>query len=297
MSRKPVTLLEPGFGQAAGALTFPRYRQLLALQQADIIMLQAGPAQHPTGFLLARQGELLSLFVTPSMRGQGVGCHLLQAYEDELRRRDVSRAHTVWTDGTPGALAFAALLARARWSAPQARMVIYGASFERLGLALWMNAFSQLGPEFWLGSWEELAPTQLTALRQVVRFEGWVPPELDPFKFTGVGMDGAAAEPAFNLACTFHDEVVGWNLAHRLDANTLRISCTLVRPDLQHHLVMLALWREVFRRNQDAAYSRVSWGVAVMREPMVAFNDRHFAAYVDRRATSWDSVKDLGASQ
>jgi GNAT superfamily N-acetyltransferase len=297
VSRTPVTLLEPGCGQAAGALTFPRYRHLLALQQANIIMLQAGPAHRPTGFLLARQGELLSLFVTASMRGQGVGGYLLQAYEGELRRRDVVRMHTVWTDGTPGARSFAASLGRAGWSAPQARMVIYGASFQRLGLALWMNAFNHLGPEFWLGSWEELAASQLTALRQVVRFEGWVPPELDPFKFTGVGMDGAASEPRFNLACTFHDEVVGWNLAHRLDATTLRVSCTLVRPDLQHHLLMLALWREVFRRNQDAAYSRVSWGVAVAREPMVAFNDRHFAAYVDRRATSWGSVKDLGAGE
>ncbi len=296
MSRKPATLLEPGCGQAAAGLTFPRYRHLLAQPQGDIVMLQTGPAQRPTGFLLGRQGELLSLFVTASMRGQGVGRHLLQAYESELRQRSVERAHTVWTDGTAGASAFAALLGQAGWRPPHARMVIYGASFERLGQALWMNAFNQLSAEFWLGSWDELAPIQLVALRQAVRFEDWVPPELDPFKFTGVGIDGSAPEPGFNLACTFHGEVVGWNLAHRVDANTLRISCTLVHPDLQHHLVMLALWREVFRRNQDASYRRVSWGVAVERQPMVAFNDRHFSSYVDRRATSWGSSKDLQAS-
>lgn len=284
-------------GEAAlAAMTFPHYRPLLAdADAADLLALAVMRDGQPCALLLARRGEatLLSLFVAASQRRQGLARRLLAALEQQLARGGGHAVATAWMDNMPAAAAFAALLRDAAWAEPQPRMVLYRAELSRLAQADWLLGLAGPPAGHAIVPWSGLAAGQLATLRQAVRFEAWVPPDLVPFDFAGAGLDGATAEPRLALAYTVWGEVVGWNLAHRLDADTVRASCTFVRPELQQQLLMLSLWRAAFGAAAAAGYRTVSWAVARQRTAMLAFNDRFMTPYLAQRSESWASGKRL----
>lgn len=286
---------------ALADMTFPRYRALLASLDERIVAFVAEQDEHAIGLVLsiaeAKGASLLSLFVRPAHRRQGVGRVLLAALEADLAQRGCHDIGTTWTQGTPGVEAFASVLKQQAWSTPQARMVIYRAEITQLGKARWMQAFTRLPDGHAIVPWHELSAQQLTKLRQAIRFESWVPRDLVPFDFVGEGIDGASPEPKLNLACLVWGEVVGWNFAHRIAEQTARISCTFVRPDLQQQLFILALWQEAFVRLAGSAYSQLSWAVSVERRAMVDFNDKYMAQYLSHRTESYESHKALGLDQ
>jgi GNAT superfamily N-acetyltransferase len=288
-------LLSKTDAPALAELTFPHYRSLLVSSDTDVVALAAVKEGEAIALVLAcpREAKLLSLYVTALHRHQGVGRGLLAALETELARRGCRDVCTVWMSSAPGAEAFAALLRGQGWSRQQARMVIYRAEFARLGEASWLHAFASLPAGHAIVPWSDLEPEQLIKLRQAIRFEGWVPSDLVPFDFADKGIDGALPEQKLNLACIVWGDVVGWNFAHRIDAQTIRVSCTFVRPDLQQQLVMLALWREAFVRMADTEYRTMSWAVSVGREAMLNFNDKYMTPYLSRRSESWESRKVL----
>ncbi len=286
---------------ALAEMTFPRYRPLLASSDGSVVALTSVKEGKAIALALAAvpalpsRVELLSIYVNASHRRQVVGRELLAALEVELARRRCREVGTVWMSSMPGAEAFAALLQRQGWFPPQSRMVVYRAELTRLGTASWMNAFASLPEGHVIIPWSDLTPQQIMTLQQAIRFEGWVPPELAPFDFAGKGIDGAVPEQKLNLACVVWGDVVGWNFAHRIDAQTVRISCTYVRPDLQQQLFMLALWREVFVRLVDTEYRNISWAVSVDRSSMVNFNDKYMAPYLSQRSETWGSRKVLSS--
>ena len=288
-------LLSPFQAPKWQALTFPRYRPLLASAGIEMVAVGASCGGGPIGLALARLGGagLLSLFVSRDFRRRGTGNSLLERLEVSLAERGCRAVSTVWMSGSAGARSFALLLHRRQWSAPERRMVVYRSTFDRLADAQWIHAFSRLPDGFAITPWARLKPQQLTALRQSIRFERWIPSDLNPFDFAGAGIDGAPAEPALSLACTYWDDVVGWSFAHRTGDLTARISCTFVRPDLQAHLLMLALWRETLMCQRNTAYQTVSWAVAATRPGMVEFNDRYMMPHVTERQETWGSEKPL----
>jgi len=281
-------------------MTFPRYRPLLASEDERVVLYVAEIETETVALAIAiadaNEASLLSLFVRPAHRKQGIGRQLLDALENALSVRGCEVLATSWTSSTPGQEAFPALLQRQAWSSPIPRMVIYYAELSQLGQARWMQQFAALPEGHALVPWSELSPKQLAQLRQAIRFEEWVPKDLVPFDFEGIGIDGAASEPRLNLACVAWGEVVGWNFAHRIDEETARISCTYVRPDLQNQLFMLAIWQEAFNRLSGTNYRRLSWAVAVERSNMVNFNDKYMVPYLSNVTKSWESRKELPRS-
>ncbi len=293
-----IVLLSNTDGPTLAEMTFPHYRSLLGSADTDMVALAAMQNGQAVALVLARPGAatLLSLFVTASHRRQGVGRRLLAAMETELARHGCQEVGAVWMSSMPGAAAFAALLRRQAWSLPQARMVIYRAERARLGEASWLFGLAGLPDGHAIVPWSDLVPEQMSKLRQAIHFEAWVPPDLVPFDFAGIGIDGAASEQKLNLAYIVWGDVVGWNFAHRIDAQTVRASCTFVRPDLQQQLIMLALWREAFVRAAALEYRTISWAVSVARQAMVTFNDKYMAPYISQRVESWESRKVVFAS-
>jgi GNAT superfamily N-acetyltransferase len=296
MSELRFDLLSPLQAPRWKRMTFPRYGTLLHSAGKDFVALAATVDQLPAGLAFAHLGdtELLSLWVLPSRRRKGVGQGLIAHLEIHLRQLGCPEVRTVWMSGSPGADAFARLLQRQDWATPQLRMVVYKAFLARLGEAEWMHNFAVLPEGCALVPWASLTSSQLVTLKQAIHFENWVPADLDPFAFIDLGIDGAQPEPSMSLACTQWGDVVGWNLAHRINANTVRISCTYVRPDMQQHLLILALWREAFQRQAGSGYQNLSWAVAADRSTMVTFNDRFMGSYVRQRTETWGSRKELG---
>jgi GNAT superfamily N-acetyltransferase len=294
-----VAFLVPRADQASllSAMTFPNYRPLLAPLERDTAAVAAYRDGVPIALALAQrgQGQLLSIFVAAEHRRQGVGGGLLRTLQRALADSGCSACYAIWMDSMVGADGFRALLLGQAWSAPAARMIIYRAELARLAEAKWILNMADAPEGHAIVAWSSLAPEQIKRLRQAIRFEGWVPADLDPFQFAGLGIDGALSEPQLNFAYTVWGDVVGWNFGHRINAGTVRASCTFVRPNLQNELTMLALWRHAFFSATRAGYRRVSWAVSVTRPAMMKFNDRYMSPYLSQRVTSWVGHKVLVA--
>ncbi|MES2295985.1 MAG: GNAT family N-acetyltransferase [Pseudomonadota bacterium] len=282
---------------ALSGMTFPKYRHLLSLSDprvAGVVALQDGmPVALALAAIQKDTATLLSLYVSEDHRRQGTGAATLTALEAEVAGRGCGGIETVWMSAPIEVNAFAFVLQRLHWSSPQARMHVYRATCDSLASVGWIRRFADLPFGHSIVPWQLVTPAQLTRLKQAIRFESWIPADLDPFAFAGDGFDGAPSEPALNLACIANDEVVGWNLAHRIDAACVRVSCTYVRPALQAQLLMLAMWRDFFERLSLTAYQQVSWAVSVEREAMIRFNEKFMLPYTSASLTSWGSNKSL----
>lgn len=285
---------------AQAMMTFPKYRPLLYLSEPNVTVVAARQDGQVIALALAvlagDKAEILSLYVSTCYRRQGIGRGLLGALEDEMIRRGCSEMGAVWMNGASGTEGFAALLHGHQWTLPQPRMIVYRAELERLSNASWIHAFAHLPIGHAIVPWIELGTEQLINLKQAIRFEAWVSPELIPFDFSDQGIDGAPSEKRLNLAYTVWGEVVGWNFAHHLNTNTARISCTFVRPDSQQQLFMLNLWREVLVRLVDTEYKTISWAVFVERSAMINFNDAYMSPYLQQRSETWGSSKVLSSA-
>lgn len=274
---------------------FTPYRSLLTNANPDVVSFVETEKRRVIALILAltREPALLFLHVTPMHRRKGVGQRLLAALEAELAMRSCRYLDVAWVRDRSGGEGFAAFLQEQGWPSPKPHMILYGADTQRLVDASWMQAFDILPTGHAIVPWSDLKPEQLVKLRQAIRFESWVPVELVPFNFLGNRVDGSPPEKKFNLAYVVWGNVVGWNFAHRVDAQTVRVSCTFVHPSLQQQLCMLALWREIFNRLTASDYRHIHWVVSVERESMVNLNDKSMLPYLSMRSEILRSRKFL----
>lgn len=276
-------------------MTFARYRHLLTDKNPDVVAIVEMEKGEVVGLALAvsQEPELISLYVTPMHRRKGVGQRLLMALETEIARRGCSYINAVWVKGLPWAESYATLLQGQGWSKQQPHMIFYRAKTDRLIAASWFQSFDILPNGHAIFPWSNLQPEQLVKLRQKIRFEDWVPAELEPFNFLSDRVDGSVPEQKLNLAYVVWGEIVGWNFSHRVDAQNVRVSCTFVHPLLQQELLLLALWREFFRILAVTDYHYIYWHVSVQRKSMVVFNDKLMLPYLASRAEILRSRKVL----
>ncbi len=90
----------------------------------------ADAAKQPVGLALAKicpdgqSAEVLSIFVQPNCRQQGVGAALLQRLVAELSLRGAKSVHLVYTTGQSTTPALERLLQKGNWTSPQPRMLV-----------------------------------------------------------------------------------------------------------------------------------------------------------------------------
>lgn len=115
---------------AFATLTYPRFRPLLTATDGDTMQpdcLAVGATSHdiPVGLALlsSAYGEderrLLSIFVTPLFRRQGIGLKLLAAVEQTSRENGTRKLVAFHTDRAPGYRKYENLVRKAGWSSPE----------------------------------------------------------------------------------------------------------------------------------------------------------------------------------
>jgi GNAT superfamily N-acetyltransferase len=221
-------------------LTFPLYRELLkgagdpGLE--GVLSVGVDVDGEPAGLVLARpiagaddarRLEVLSLLVTEEHRGRGLGDALVAELEAEARRRAVKGLDAIFED-LPEAAPLQALVTRrgGHVSEPVAHVgrIVGAEAIARMPLL----SRTRLPRGYTTEPWSEVTGEERAALaaRQDSTPGGWYPVALSPFRTD-------REEPAGCLALRRDGEVVGWNIAHRIDARTLRMTCLFVDPPLQ----------------------------------------------------------------
>lgn len=257
-------------------LTFPTLApgsSALARIQGELLGLSAMAAGVMVGFAIAERqanggAKLLSLKVDPAWRRRGIGTGLLQRLMVFLAKEAIEPLSLRYKSSPELSTCFEPILARLGWSQPRTDFVLLEGRSDQLAAIDWADRYPITAP-YNLLPWQALTAeqrAQATALD--------APSELQP------PADPRGFEPAICLALLHHHSPVGWLLAHRISASSVRYSSLFVAPAHRTRARGLALLAEAFRRQHDAAIPIARAAIDRRNTAMVRLLKRHLGAHL-----------------
>jgi GNAT superfamily N-acetyltransferase len=264
------------------ALTFPTFRREWQ-GGVPMVAMAAFLGDEPLGLALARppvgtQAEVLSLFVKQQRRSQGIGTALLGQLEEALRALGATVGTCTYSTGTDNTAAVERVLAKAGWTPPVARMLLFQADLAPMSQEKWLKG-APLDEHFALVPWTDLTEPDRETLAIWQQADEWIPEDLEPWKHE------EGCHVGTSLALKLDGRVVGWVLTHVLDATTLRFSSGWVHPTLQRKGRLLTLYAAAGERALADGFQRGSWTVPLHHEGKAAFARRWMARVARCRET------------
>ena len=263
-------------------MTFPIYRHLLSLEsdarhpkqgdrrRIEPLAIGAWCSGEPAGMILAELpvegapasaapgldeaepdehgARVLSVYVKPSSRRQGIASSLFDALERQVRELGYPDLQAVYTTGKPAIVHLERLFARRGWSRPSPRTLSVRFTPEA-ALASDLLAARRLRflqPDLEIFPWSELSPQEEQELRRSQEESPWIAPLLVPWRFDRHGFDPSSA------GARYRGRVVGWVITHRAAFDVVRFTCSFMREDLRrcgHSLPLYAAVLEGLRRS------------------------------------------------
>jgi GNAT superfamily N-acetyltransferase len=288
-------------------MTFPSYHHLLSLDRAPRhpdqgdtrIIAPFGVGGwidgQPVGLALCevpvadgRMPEVLSVFVRPDLRNQGIGTKLLAQLEHELARRGGTRLEAVYMTGKPGIEAMERVLAKCGWEPPIARTISVRFSLQEASTTPWFGRVNLPNPPYEIFSWSDLTPEEREDLQRTDAASKWIAAGLEPWRHDVYGY-----EPISSVGLRYHGKVVGWVINHRVGGDVVRFTCSFMREDLSRRGRILALYTESLTRLREAGVRMCSLVTPVSYGPMVDFLKRRCAAWVSFVGETRGSGKQL----
>jgi GNAT superfamily N-acetyltransferase len=261
------------------SFTFPFYRsRLQGLIASSTVAIAAADANQPIGLALAEihsdgRAEVLSIFVKPSHRQQGVGSALLARLTGELASRGCT-AHLVYTTGQPTTPALERLLQKQDWTLPQPRMWVCRSTTAMIANAPWMQR-QALPSAYQIFPWCDITAAEALAIQQTQGSDSWIPRDLYPFQ------PEPNLEPLNSLGLRYQGQVVGWMITHRLAPDTIRYSFGFIRQDLQKMGRLISLIANAIQLQINAEnIPNGIWAVSCQRPLMIQFVRKHMAPYL-----------------
>jgi GNAT superfamily N-acetyltransferase len=222
------------------AMTFPVHRQLLPLLGSEDpgangvwpIACIARVGDRPAGLAMAQMptaaepaAEILSVFVAPDLRGQGIATALVQGLEEALANRSAPRILGVYMTSLPSIPALERIFVKRGFTQPVRRTIVVRATPEEASTTLWYRR-ARMPADSTIFPWTELTPDERETLQRTQAESGWIHPDLEPWRFDK-GFD-----PQSSVGMRRDGEVVGWVINHRIAPNMVRFTVSFIRADL-----------------------------------------------------------------
>jgi GNAT superfamily N-acetyltransferase len=163
---------------------------------------------------------------------------------------------------------FEPILARLGWSSPRTDFVLLEGQSPQLAAIDWADRHPIAAP-YRLLPWPELSQAQQAQAGHLD-----APPELQP------PVDPRDLEPSICLALLHHEALVGWLIAHRTGAKSVRYSSLFVTPAHRGRARALALLSEGFRRQHAAAIPTARAAIDRRNTAMLRLLKRHLGAHL-----------------
>ncbi|MEA5448212.1 GNAT family N-acetyltransferase [Leptolyngbya sp. CCNP1308] len=287
------------------ALTYPHFAPLLhsLAENANVVAVGAEVEGVPVGLAIAclnrpddampRQGQVLSLFVTPDHRNRGLGRLLLTHLETELGDRGCQQLEIRYLS-SPQSPALERILVQQQWFAPQATALVCYASTDRVRQAPPPHLVDYLGRwldrlpahyQFFL--WTELTPAERTDLEQRMQGDGLMQ-RFNPF------LDADRLEPLNSLGLHCDNRIIGWVITYRIAADTIRYTQMYVDPasqPLSRSTLLLA--KAIQLQVEQLPHTKGTFRVDIDNTPMVRFVHRRLKPYLDEVRTAYCAIKIL----
>ncbi len=274
-------------------LTYPRYRPLLDnLQDSRYIAISAEYNQEILGLAIGEidytAAEVLSLFVIPEYRGQGIGNELFVALETEIRAKNCRQIDLIYIPNQT-VIALEKILQKNGWSEPKVRMLVCITDPKNLKDLTWLNLDKKLPEDYEIFPWRELTSKERKTIEELQEKSPWYPDILSPFTEEDI------IEPINSLGLKYNHQVVGWMITHRISENTIRYTKLFVKEELQSIGRGIALLgRAIKLQINHPEINQGSFTVQVENEKMVNFTERRLKPYLDSFRKSFISSKLMG---
>ena len=280
---------------AIEGLTFPAFRHLLDLSPQPRIKDPSQPSPRLiqplavvadldgsiVGMALAElpiEGqaipEILSVFVQPAVRRQGIADHLMGRVVREIADRGFTEVNAVYMTGKPEIAALEKIFWKQGWLPPVVRMTVVRFTVDELDNIPWMR-WARVRKGYEAVLWSDLGPEDVAALRASDDSDGWIASDLKPWDHTRSGF-----EPQTSMALKRDGLVVGWVINHALSADFVRYTCSYIRPGLGPRGLLVTLYRASLDRMRSTNFTVGTLTAPAHHPQMVKFLKRHCAPYV-----------------
>lgn len=235
--------------------------------------------------------ELISIYVAPLLRRQGIGAQLLAAVE----QRFAAKGYTLGVHKyslPANDQGFARFLMGQGWLYPTVRQLICKGDLEGFCGTRWYRV--RLPKDFALKAWSELTDAERAGIAErSAREPNWYARDQDPFVY-----EIDCHEPT-SVALLKDGTVVGWVLTHVRDGmDSLRWTVSFVAPELSSAGHIVHLWQEAARRQRERTnLKHLIWGVPLTHPRMLGFVQRRMGKHLLSTAYACTSVKPLDAVQ
>jgi uncharacterized protein (TIGR03032 family) len=244
-------------------LTFPRLQKRWQTQppQGELTGLSASVAGSMVGFAIAERinsetAEIISLFVLPEYRHQGIGTKLAAYLERELAQQGCLELILSYSTSSLTNTALEPLLQKLDWQPPQTTLVLGKTATENIAQAPWLNKFP-LPPVFEVFPWCEAAGLPL-------------PPTAED----------RPLEPLTSLGLRYRGEVIGWVLTHRVAPDTIRYTTLEMAEPYQSRGRGVSLLAEAIRRQVNSNVPYLTGSVSHKYPRLWQFVGRHLMPYL-----------------
>ncbi|WP_017718806.1 GNAT family N-acetyltransferase [Kamptonema formosum] len=272
------------------ALSFPslKKRWQKYTQRGEILAVSASISEQLVGFVFAdilaesQTAEIISLFVAPEFRHQGIGTALQGILEKGLakngcRQVSVSYPKTEITDQS-----LEPMLRKLNWEPPQIKYLLGQTTTDKISLAPWLHKYP-LPAGFTVFTWSEVTAEE----RQQILQGGGYPESLSPFG------NAPRIEPLNSLGLRYNGEIVGWMICHRVAPDTIRYSVLYVRERFQKLGRGISLMAEAIKRQIASPVAYYKCAVSAENPQMLQFLNRRLKPYLSGLSESRQSVKRL----
>lgn len=282
---------------AFSTMTFPLVQPMLRPIADGILALGAYHDDRPIGLAVAKvetrpgESEVLSLFVDPAYRRMGVGTALLHHLEQGLRDNGTGLAIANYRPEFAETAPLHRILEKLGWDRPEPSMLVCQTALAQISTAPWANQ-PPLEPEYDLFSWRDLTADEAADIARRQEEQAWIPTDLYPFdqdeRF------GAPFDRRTSVGMRYKGQVVGWAINHMWGNETLHLTCSFMRRDLQRLGRIVPLYAEIIARMRQFRIPNALWTVPMQHPAMVAFAKRRLGPYSSLTAEMMGTAKRLG---
>uniref|UniRef100_A0A8J7CWI9 TIGR03032 family protein n=1 Tax=Desmonostoc muscorum LEGE 12446 TaxID=1828758 RepID=A0A8J7CWI9_DESMC len=243
-------------------LTYPSLQKRWQTQppQGELIGLSASLDGAIVGFAISerlnpQQAEIISLFVLPEYRCQGIGTRLVAYLEQELAQQGCVEITLSYSTSTLTNVALEPLLQKLHWQSPQINLVLGKTATEKIAPAPWLNKYP-LPPAFEVFPWLDAGLS--------------LPPNVEAHRL----------EPLNSLGLRYRGEVIGWVLTHRVAPDTIRYTTVSIAQAFEKRGRGVSLLAEAIRRQVDSGVPYLTGSVSYRYPRLLQFVERHLTPYL-----------------
>ena len=279
-------------------LTYPAFRPHLRKVAPDSSKVAIGVEldSEPIGLIFAEYlttkatpskkfGQILSFFVVPKYRSQGIGTTLLQKISAELKHRGCEKISLKYLDN-PYQIALEKILKGQNWLTPEATALICYSTTAKLKNARIIKHLDRLSPtlldDYTIFPWHSLTEADRDYLKGVMEIHP-LTRKFSPFT------EEKKIEPLNSLGLRYKDKVVGWMINHRTAPDTIRYTQMYVHPDYKPLSQSILFLGKAIKLQCEAVpeVPRMTCRVETDNTPMVNFVNRRLAPHLENIRRAW----------